>query len=293
MPIPLRNGRPKENRIAPVAFSRFKYGREVCVDARPISAWTGVAPGIVTHRLDFHELLVVERGRGTVWTDDERCVVAGPTVILTAPGQVRRVDVEQPFDGRLVVFTQDAGERIRVSGLRLAADRIGVFSSLPTNMLARVANVTDAMQCELNERYPDMSAMLEALLAQLVILLGRVDSHPLSVPREPPLLSRLRQLVDEQFRFEHAASTYARALGVSLDHLSAIARQHGHRSVKTIIQARIHEEARRLLLHTDMTVAEIGFALGYDEPSHFARAFRLAVGFAPSRFRLQTSEKYR
>jgi AraC family transcriptional activator of pobA len=290
---PTLNGPPGNDGISSVAFSRFKYGREVCVDARPIISWTGVDPTIKTHRLDFHEFLFVDHGRGTVWIDDRRQLVAGPTIIVTAPGQVRRVEAERPFDGRLVVFTQDVRERLGAAALWRDSRAISVCRDVPAETRVRVGVVTAAMQREVSEGHPDMPAMLEALLAQLVLLLGRLGSRLPAVRREPRVLVRLRQLVEQQYRIEHRASAYADALGISLDHLSAIARRHGYGSVKTIIQARIHDEARRLLLHTDMTVAEIGFLLGYSEPGHFGRAFRHIVGVAPSCFRAHISEKYR
>ena len=284
---------PGNDGISSVAFSRFKYGHEVCVDARLIMSWTGVAPAIKTHRLDFHEFLFVDRGRGTVWIDDERQVVSGPTIIVTAPGQVRRVETERPFDGSLVVFTQDASERLCASGVWRDSGPAGARSALQAETRLRVAAVTGAMQREVNEGHRDMPVMLEALLAELVLLLARLGSPLRAAGREPRILARLRHLVELQYRVEHRASVYADALGISLDHLSAIARRHGRGSVKSIIQARIHAEARRLLVHTDMTVAEIGFALGYPEPGHFTRAFRHIVGMAPARFRAHTSEKYR
>jgi AraC family transcriptional activator of pobA len=100
-------------------------------------------------------------------------------------------------------------------------------------------------------------------------------------------------LVEERFRVDHHAAAYASALSVSADHLSAVARRFRGRSVKAIVQHRIHAEARRLLLHTDMDIAEIAFALGFNEPAHFSRAFRAASGMAPRRFRARTAEKYR
>jgi YesN/AraC family two-component response regulator len=44
-------------------------------------------------------------------------------------------------------------------------------------------------------------------------------------------------------------------------------------------------EARRLLENYAMPVADIGAAVGFDDPSYFARVFRRTVGMSPSDFR--------
>lgn len=44
-------------------------------------------------------------------------------------------------------------------------------------------------------------------------------------------------------------------------------------------------QAKRLLLETDDTVAEIALRVGYGDPLHFSRDFRRRVGMPPTRFR--------
>ena len=45
------------------------------------------------------------------------------------------------------------------------------------------------------------------------------------------------------------------------------------------------ELARRMLTETDGTISDIGYAVGYSDPSHFARAFRRLAGVSPRQFR--------
>jgi AraC-like DNA-binding protein len=54
---------------------------------------------------------------------------------------------------------------------------------------------------------------------------------------------------------------------------------------QTICEDLRHAEARRLLIETDMTIAEIGAALGYAESSAFHRAFRKWSGQTPGQLR--------
>ena len=46
-------------------------------------------------------------------------------------------------------------------------------------------------------------------------------------------------------------------------------------------------EASRLLAFTRLPMSEIGYRLGFDDPSHFSKRFRAARGLAPSAYRRQ------
>ncbi|WP_228377142.1 helix-turn-helix domain-containing protein [Chryseobacterium sp. FH2] len=56
-------------------------------------------------------------------------------------------------------------------------------------------------------------------------------------------------------------------------------------SVSQHIQNRIVLEAKRLLYHTDKSVKEISFELGYDDYPYFSRFFTKAAGMSALKFR--------
>lgn len=53
---------------------------------------------------------------------------------------------------------------------------------------------------------------------------------------------------------------------------------------KLVEQARL-DMAKPNLLHSDMKVIDLALELGYEDPSHFARAFRRMTGQSPTEFR--------
>ena len=52
-----------------------------------------------------------------------------------------------------------------------------------------------------------------------------------------------------------------------------------------MLQERLTLEARRLLLYSDESAENIGYSLGFEDPSYFSRFFRAATGRSPSEFR--------
>jgi AraC family transcriptional activator of pobA len=265
-----------------VLFSRFKYGRELRVDAGAWPAWTGIVADGRAHTLDFHELLLIEAGRASVELDGRRSQVRGPAVLLTPPRRVRRVEVQDPMRVRLVVFPSDALQRFGAGPVgRLPEGLV----ALPSDAAFRtVSELADAMAGEVLRQFDDAPLMLEALLTQLLIRLSR-NEPPARSRRRPALLVGLERLVERRFREEHRASAYAALLGVTTDHLSAVVRGSRGGSVKRVIGDRIMREATRLLATTDLSIVTIATQLGYHDPAHFARAFARALGMSPGAYR--------
>ena len=56
-------------------------------------------------------------------------------------------------------------------------------------------------------------------------------------------------------------------------------------SFSTIIQQARFEIARELLGNPSVSITDIAFAAGYENPQHFSRAFRRLTGVSPRSFR--------
>jgi AraC family transcriptional regulator len=101
---------------------------------------------------------------------------------------------------------------------------------------------------------------------------------------------KLRQITDwigehlaEEFNLDQLA---ARA-GVSKFYFIRL-----FKSAMKVSPARYHinlrmDEAQRLLRETEKTIVDVGFDVGYSNPSHFAQAFRKETGLTPSEYRRQ------
>ncbi len=81
------------------------------------------------------------------------------------------------------------------------------------------------------------------------------------------------------------ASDYAEKLTVHVNHLNAAVQEITGKSTTTQINERIISEAKSLLKHTDWSVAEIAFSLGFEYASYFNNFFKKHVGVTPSGIR--------
>ena len=104
---------------------------------------------------------------------------------------------------------------------------------------------------------------------------------------------RFRQLVEIGFREQRALDRYAQELGMTTTQLNRVCRTVFGKSALGVIHDRLLLEARRSLVYTSMTVAEVGYALGFSDPSYFTRFFVRATETAPSEFRRIQRERLR
>lgn len=111
-------------------------------------------------------------------------------------------------------------------------------------------------------------------------------------PAKADALARLQgldRLIAKHRCDDWSASDYADALSVSTGHLSRLCRQSAGIGATAYIEQSIMEEACRLLAFTQLPVSEIGYRLGFNDPSYFSKRFRIVHHKTPSTYRAQFS----
>ena len=127
-------------------------------------------------------------------------------------------------------------------------------------------------------------ALVAASLAGTLQALEEGDDA--GAPAEPPLVARLRVLLQNQLG-DPALSVQrlAQQSGCSADHLAQQFRAvTGEHLLSRINRMRI-ERAQHLLAETELAVKEIAWACGYASPGYFIRVFRQHCGSTPQAWR--------
>ncbi|MBE8971302.1 AraC family transcriptional regulator [Nostocales cyanobacterium LEGE 12452] len=93
------------------------------------------------------------------------------------------------------------------------------------------------------------------------------------------------ELLEKQFVHQKAVNVYAAQMGITERRLQQATAAAVGKTPKQMVEERIILEAKRLLAHSNQSVKEIGFGLGFDEPTNFIRFFRRAHGQTPAIFK--------
>lgn len=101
---------------------------------------------------------------------------------------------------------------------------------------------------------------------------------------------RFRELLHINYRNEKKLDYYANALRTTPRRLNqAITNIYG-RSAKQLVTEKIFEEAKSKLAHTDLTIKEVSYEMGFTEENNFSAFFTKHAGVSPKKYRnLQNS----
>lgn len=83
------------------------------------------------------------------------------------------------------------------------------------------------------------------------------------------------------------AKDYASKLAIHVNHLNRAVKESTGKTTTQHIGERIIKEAKALLIHSNWTVAEIGYGLGFSYPPYFSNFFRKQTKMTPGIFREQ------
>lgn len=116
------------------------------------------------------------------------------------------------------------------------------------------------------------------------------DQHKNAASR---ITSVFLELLERQFPIESeeqplqlkTAQDYAKELAIHVNHLNRSVKEVTGKSTTTLIAERIISEAKALLQHTDWTIAEIAYALGFEYPTYFNNYFKRSTGKVPTSLR--------
>lgn len=103
--------------------------------------------------------------------------------------------------------------------------------------------------------------------------------------RNQKISNRFANLLYAHYLQEKEVSFYAEKLKLSPKTLSDILKKETGRSAKQSLEDYIILEAKSLLKQTHMSIKEIVYWLGYEDPSYFTKLFKSKVGVTPLEYR--------
>ncbi|MEO7977478.1 helix-turn-helix domain-containing protein [Flavobacterium sp.] len=108
------------------------------------------------------------------------------------------------------------------------------------------------------------------------------------------ITSLFLELLERQFPIENKTQPlvlktpqdYAQSLAVHVNHLNRSVKEITGKPTTAHITERIIGEAKLLLQHTDWSIADIGYSLGFEYPSYFNNYFKRLTGTIPKSLRV-------
>lgn len=126
-----------------------------------------------------------------------------------------------------------------------------------------------------------------ALMAELhtIIKKGNEDKNCKTAGRKETIFHHFANLVNQYADKEHNIAFYADRLCVTPNHLGTTIREVSGMTVQDWIHRRIIQQAKLLLMYSDMPVSEISEQLNFSTPSSFCKFFKKETDKTPLQYR--------
>lgn len=103
--------------------------------------------------------------------------------------------------------------------------------------------------------------------------------------RNQELTKEFKRLLSKHILKQRNVSFYAEKMSVNPKHLSQVLKQETGHSAITLITQKTILEAKVLLQDGSMSIAQIGYALSFKNPSQFGKYFKSKTGITPKDYR--------
>jgi len=264
----------------------FVHAEQLDDRSRP-SEWT-----IQPHaHADLHHCFLIREGGGIMRVEDQRLPFVCPVMMLVPATVVHGFDWHHESTGWVATMARGYFDALT----RRHADLAGQMAQprllqLEEHEADAVEEHMATLKRELGWSVKGHGAIVDATILQLLVLsLRAVSLQEAHLAMEPSaaaaLVARYRERVEARFHLREKVSDHAEALHVSESSLRAACTRIARKSPAAILDERALLEARRALLYTDMTVAQIGYSIGFNDPAYFSRFFQRHAGMPPLRFR--------
>ncbi len=250
------------------------------------------------HFHDFYSILLFTKGKSIIRINNDTYAVQPQTICLIAPDQMHSFEGLEDVEGIIFFFCQDFYVE-EFSFVRL----LNIFSctsqingnvcnpciTLSDKEFTPVINTIKSVQQEYESYTPanNSAVIIRSLLNIMLLKLSELyeEKSGKSNRNDSTIIHSLSHLVDSCFIQEQQIGFYASAFNVSERQLNDICNKHFNCGLKQILQNRLMQEARKLLLSSGLSVAEIAWKLNFEDNSYFNKVFKNKTGLTPKRFR--------
>jgi len=281
-----------ENMPIPVHIltGRTKIGLEI---HRLDGDATNRASSYGIHRDDHHMFLFHQSGHGSVMVDFREINFHDCVAFCILPGQVHQMIASESSSGWLLAIDltlMDDTHRSVFEAYGLSAWPVPIDEYRSEMLHKSLMLLQEILNYE--EDAPFQTQWLRSIAQVCTGIFASIfqqssQDHSVKNSRPFKISHAFKTLVGKNYRSMKSPAQYAGLLHITAAYLNEVVKSATGFSATYWIQYEIILEAKRLLCYTDLTVKEISFALGYDDPAYFSRLYQKVTSDTPLTFRKQ------
>lgn len=248
-----------------------------------------------THRAGFYHIIWFQQGSPTHLVDFNPIKIKANTLLFLNKDIVQRFDDKIKFGGKAILFTDsfycktETDTKFLQNSI-LFNDLFSVSQIQVDSKFKLFADLLHQMTEELqNNKDNSQAYILQNLLHNFLLYSERErrKQNFAEIKRGADLdyTMLFKDLLEASYKSQKQVNYYAKQIIITEKRLNQATTKILGKTPKEIIDERIVLEAKRILAHTTESVKEIGYYLGFDEPTNFIKYFKKHSKFTPTEFR--------
>lgn len=250
-----------------------------------------VASPDMPHQHDFEELIIGIEGDLEHFIDFKTTEIKAPFVSFVTQGKIHRL-IPRLKNGHCKWWVL----RFKSEFIPDTTFQLYSFYHNRANIIMedgicfeRIAALCEMMFTEMQQPIPKLEIVRHLLSALLLIIESERKKTQIDEIKKEKTQSitfkNFLKILEENFHRHEGVEFYAGKLFMSARNLNLICESILHQTVTQTIETRKLIEAKKLLINSNKTIAEIGFELGFSEKGYFTSVFKKKTGQTPSTFR--------
>lgn len=246
-------------------------------------------------RLNRYEILWITSGTGSLTIDVETHQLHDNIIFCLVPGQIRKCSFDTPAYGYYISFSEDFLYQTDI--YKRGISTLHPYSAITTasvitadtpELQQEVAFIVVKMQKE----FENYNLLRAEILSGLLYILSTYFSRKLEKKADDTISSKDASLVQQfmhmlrnQYTTMKQVSDYAGELFVSPNYLNRAVKKITGFTASTQIQRHIVMEAKKQAIHTNGSMKEIAYTLGFTDIAHFSKFFKNNSGMSFTNYR--------
>lgn len=253
------------------------------------------------NRREFYKVLFITAGAGIFTLGVNTYYIDEPTILFIHPNEIISwKNLSDHATGHYTLFRKSF-----VDGhphLKSVMEKYSLFTDTSKSVIRIGENDIPAISSFFRQMQEEeiiggalAEDAMQAYLQLIIIQSTRVANYP-----QPDAVSEEHKHIYEFFRLleketagvnytnpvrMRTAKEFAGSLSMHPNHLNVLLKKHTGQNVSTHIKNRLLEESKALLLQTEWTLQDIGYAIGFSDQPNFSMFFKKNTGITPSDFR--------
>lgn len=248
-------------------------------------------------RHNYFTLIWLKEGSGKVRADFSEYSFKGNSILAFSPYQPFMLSNTQNTKGVVIHFHSDFfcilkhHKEVSCNGALFNNVYDPPITYLDDQSAQTLSMVVEQIKAEMQNPALAQYELLISYLKIFLITVTRIKTQEQPAlkttkdTKEPFILQKLKDAIEEHFKTKHSASNYADLLNISPKALAKITKNHFNKTLTELIAERIIIEAKRELYLTNKPVKEIASELGYEDEHYFSRFFKTNADISPQLYR--------